>query len=160
MPVSNGKTRPVRNEACRDNYASGGCLGRLSPAQIRRLATPARPHDDLVKRHFTSPAHDRGRFRGTTQHRSKEEWIYCTAVIGAFSRVVVGWPIGDNLPAEFVVRALEMGHWQQKPAPGVVVLSKCGAQYTAWIFGHRLRQAGFSGSKERVSSSVDNALVE
>jgi len=33
-------------------------------------------------------------------------------------------------------------------------------QYTSWLFGHRLRQAGLLGSMGRVASSVDNALVE
>ena len=35
-----------------------------------------------------------------------------------------------------------------------------GAQYTSWLFGHRLRQAGLLGSMGRVASSVDNALIE
>ncbi|SIR43643.1 Integrase core domain-containing protein [Microbacterium sp. RURRCA19A] len=34
------------------------------------------------------------------------------------------------------------------------------AQYTSWLFGHRLRQAGLLGSMGRVASSVDNALIE
>ena len=33
-------------------------------------------------------------------------------------------------------------------------------QYTSWIFGHRLREAGLLGSMGRVASSVDNALIE
>ena len=34
------------------------------------------------------------------------------------------------------------------------------AQYTSWLFGHRLREAGLLGSMGRVASSVDNALIE
>lgn len=34
------------------------------------------------------------------------------------------------------------------------------AQYTSWLFGHRLRQAGLLGSMGRVASSVNNALIE
>lgn len=34
------------------------------------------------------------------------------------------------------------------------------AQYTSWVFGHRLREAGLLGSMGRVASSVDNALME
>ena len=33
-------------------------------------------------------------------------------------------------------------------------------QYTSWVFGHRLREAGLLGSMGRVASSVDNALIE
>jgi putative transposase len=34
------------------------------------------------------------------------------------------------------------------------------AQYTSWIFGHRLRSAGLLGSMGRVASSVDNTMME
>jgi putative transposase len=34
------------------------------------------------------------------------------------------------------------------------------AQYTSWIFGHRLRAAGLLGSMGRVASSVDNTMME
>lgn len=34
------------------------------------------------------------------------------------------------------------------------------AQYTSWLFGHRLREAGLLGPMGRVASSVDNALIE
>src|SRR5450830_555447 len=34
------------------------------------------------------------------------------------------------------------------------------AQYTSWIFGHRLREAGLLGSIGRVASSVDNTMME
>ena len=34
------------------------------------------------------------------------------------------------------------------------------SQYTSWLLGHRLRQAGLLGSMGRVASSGDNALIE
>jgi putative transposase len=34
------------------------------------------------------------------------------------------------------------------------------SQYTSWIFGHRLREAGLLGSMGRVASSVDNTMME
>ena len=73
---------------------------------------------------------------------------------------MVGWSIGDHLRSELVIDALEMARWQRKPAPGTIVQSDRGAQYTSWIFGHRLREAGLLGSMVRVASSVDNALIE
>jgi transposase InsO family protein len=86
--------------------------------------------------------------------------VYCAAVIDAYSRLVVGWSIGNHLRSELVVDALEMARWQRKPAPGTIVHSDRGAQYTSWIFGHRLREAGLLGSMGKVASSVDNALIE
>ena len=41
-----------------------------------------------------------------------------------------------------------------------MVHSDRGSQYTSWVFGHRLRQAGLLGSMGRVASSVDNGLME
>ncbi|MBA3618261.1 MAG: transposase [Acidothermales bacterium] len=35
-----------------------------------------------------------------------------------------------------------------------------GSQYTSWVFGKRLRDAGLLGSMGRVASSVDNCLME
>ena len=118
------------------------------------------PHDDLVKRLFTAQAPNRVWFCDITQHRARDGWVYRAAVVDAYSCLVVGWSIGDHLRSELVVDALEMARWQRKPAPGTIVHSDRGAQYTSWIFGHRLRQAGLLGSVGKVASGVDNALIE
>lgn len=118
------------------------------------------PHDDLVKRQFSAQAPNRVWFCDITQHRARDGWVYWAAVIDAYSRLVVGWSIGDHLRSELVVDVLEMARWQRKPVPGTIVHSDRGAQYTSWIFGHRLRQAGLLGSMGKVASSVDNALIE
>jgi putative transposase len=68
--------------------------------------------------------------------------------------------MGDHLRSELVVDALEVARWQRKPAPGTIVHSDRGVQYTSWIFGHRLREAGLLGSMGKVASSVDNTLIE
>jgi putative transposase len=86
--------------------------------------------------------------------------LTCAAVIDAFSRRIVGWSISDRITAEIVVDALEMARWRRRPQPGTIVHADRGAQYTSWLFGHRLRQAGLLGSMGRVASSVDNALIE
>jgi len=117
-------------------------------------------HEDLVKRQFRADAPNRLWFCDITQHRAKDGWVYCAAVIDAFSRRVVGWSISDRITAEIVVDALEMARLRRRPEPGTVVHADRGAQYTSWLFGHRLRQAGLLGSMGRVASSVDNALIE
>lgn len=71
-----------------------------------------------------------------------------------------GWSLSVRITAEIVVDALEMARWRRRPEPGTVVHADRGAQYTSWLFGHRLRQAGLCGSMGRVASSVDNALIE
>ncbi len=92
--------------------------------------------------------------------QAKDGWVYCAAVIDAFSRRIVGWSISDRITAEIVVDALEMARWRRRPEPGTVVHADRGAQYTSWLLGHRLRQAGLLGSMGGVASSGDNALIE
>lgn len=116
-------------------------------------------HEDLVRRRFVADRPDRVWFTDITQHRAADGWVYCAAVVDAFSRRVVGWSISDRITAEIVVDALEMARWQRRPV-GTIVHSDRGSQYTSWVFGHRLRQAGLRGSMGRVASSVDNALIE
>ncbi|WP_147794216.1 DDE-type integrase/transposase/recombinase [Cellulomonas sp. Y8] len=62
--------------------------------------------------------------------------------------------------SERVVDAVQMAIWRRHPAPGAIVHADRGSQYTSWIFGHRLRQAGLLGSMGRVASSVDNTMME
>lgn len=117
-------------------------------------------HDDLVRRQFHATEPNRLWFCDITQHRARDGWIYCAAVIDAYSRRIVGWSIADRATSELVTDALEMARWQRRPEPGTIVHADRGAQYTSWVFGHRLRQAGLLGSMGRVASSVDNALIE
>lgn len=138
---------------------SAGLTGVCHPRKTRHRPAPA-THQDLVRRDVTATGPDRVWFTDVTQHRAADGWVYCCAVIDAYSRRVVGWSIADHIRSELVVDALEMARWQRQPDPGTVVHSDRGSAYTSWIFGHRLRQAGLLGSMGRVASSVDNALIE
>lgn len=118
-------------------------------------------HDDLVRRQFHADAPDRLWVTDITQHRTGEGWVYTAVVLDVFSRRVVGWSIADHLRTELVVDALDMARWRRRPTPAsTVVHSDRGAQYTSWLFGSRLRQAGLLGSMGAVGSAYDNALME
>jgi putative transposase len=115
--------------------------------------------EDRVQRRFTADAPDRLWVSDITQHRTDQGWVYCAVVLDVFSRRVVGWSIADHLRTELVVDALDMARWRRKPA-GTIVHSDRGTQYTSWLFGNRLRQAGLLGSMGKVASAYDNALME
>ena len=95
-----------------------------------------------------------------TEHPTSTGKVYCAAVLDVFTRKIVGWSIADHMRSELVVAALQMAIWRRHPAPGAIVHANLGSQYTSWIFGHRLRQAGLLGSIGRVASSVDNTMME
>lgn len=115
--------------------------------------------EDRVRRVFVADAPDRLWVTDITQHRTAEGWLYCAAVIDVFSRRCVGWSIADHLRTELVVDAIDMARWRRKPV-GTVVHSDRGAQFTSWLFGTRLREAGLMGSMGKVASAYDNALME
>jgi putative transposase len=115
--------------------------------------------EDRVKRVFHADAPDRLWVTDITQHRTGEGWIYCAAVVDVFSRRCVGWSIADHLRTELVVDAIDMARWRRRPV-GTVVHSDRGTQFTSWLFGTKLREAGLMGSMGKVASAYDNALME
>jgi putative transposase len=117
-------------------------------------------HDDLVARSFVADRPDRLWFTDITEHPTRDGKLYCCCVLDCFSRRVVGWAIADHVRSELVVDALQMAQWNRSTASGTIVHSDRGSQFTSWIFGHRLRQAGLLGSMGRVASSVDNSMIE
>lgn len=117
-------------------------------------------HDDLVQRKFTVAGPDRLWVTDITQHRTSEGWVYLAVVLDAWSRRVVGWAISDRVTTDIVIDALDMARMRRRGPRGTVVHSDRGAQYTSWVFGHRLRQAGLLGSMGRIASGLDNAVAE
>ena len=118
------------------------------------------PHEDLVRRKFTATGADRLWATDITEHPTSTGKVYCCAVVDAYSRMVVGWSIADHTRSELVIDALQMAIWRRRPGPGTICHAEGGSQYTSWIFGHRLREAGLLGSMGRVASSVDNTMIE
>ncbi len=128
--------------------------------QKRRKKPAPAPHEDLVKRRFVADEPNRLWCSDITEHPTRTGKVYCCAVLDVFSRVIVGWSIADHMRSELVVDALQMATWRRRPEAGTVVHADRGSQYTSWVFGHRLREAGLLGSMGRVASSVDNTMME
>jgi len=106
-------------------------------------------------------APDRLWFTDITEHDTAEGKLYCAAVIDAFSRLVIGWSMADHIRTELVTDALGMALLRRQPAPdGTILHSDHGTQYTSWVFGQRLRNAGLLGSMGTVGDCYDNAMME
>jgi putative transposase len=138
----------------------GGLQGVCHQRKGRRHRPAPAVHDDLVKRRFVAERPDQLWLTDITEHPTKEGKVYCCGVLDVFSRRIVGWSIADHMRTELVDDALQMAIWRRQPETGTVVHADRGSQYTSWIFGHRLREAGLLGSMGRVASSVDNAMME
>ena len=138
----------------------GGIQG-IHRRRWRRGRSSSAVFDDHVQRRFHADAPDRLWFTDITQHRTGEGWVYCAVVLDVFSRRVVGWSIADHLRTELVADALDMARLQRRPQPQQTILhSDRGTQYTSWLFGKRMRDAGLMGSMGAVGSAYDNAAME
>jgi putative transposase len=135
------------------------CWTGFTASASWRTAIPSIAPQDHLRLPFVADAPDRLWVTYITQHRTTEGWVYCAAVLDVFSRRVVGWSIADHLRTELVVDALEMARLRRKPV-GTILHSDRGTQYTSWLFGHRLREAGLMGSMGKVACAYDNALME
>ena len=90
------------------------------------------PAEDLVDRNFVAGGHQ----LWMSDIKEIPTWqgkLYLASVIDCFSRKVVGWSMRDNMQAELVVDALEMGISRRQPAGKLVHHSDHGSQYVALI---------------------------
>ena len=94
------------------------------------------------------------------QHRTREGWLYCAAVLDAFSRRIVGWSIDSKQDSTLVVNALDMAIRNRRPEPGGIVHADHGTQFTSWVFGEKIRSAGLLPSFGTVGDGLDNAMME
>jgi len=119
----------------------------------------ATPHLDLVERAFDPHEPDVLWCMDITEHPTSEGKVYLAAVLDAFSRRVVGWSIADHIRSELVVDALTMARWRRQP-DGTIAHSDHGSQYTSWLCGKTLRDAGLLGSMGSIGDCFDNAVIE
>ena len=117
--------------------------------------------DDLVNRQFDPDRPDRLWCMDVTEHRTGTGKVYLAVVLDAFSRRVVGWSIADHMRAELVVDAIQMAIWRRQPEPDQTIAhSDHGGNYTSWLFGQRLRNAGLLGSMGTVGDCFDNSVAD
>lgn len=127
----------------------------------RRSPTREATADDLVNRRFTVDGPDRLWCTDITEHPTKEGKLYCSAVLDAYSRRIVGWSIAGRQDTELVTDALGMAILRRNPDKDATILhSDHGTQYTSWAFGKRLREAGLLGSMGTVGDCYDNSMME
>ncbi len=136
-----------------------GLAGLPGPARIKRLRGVVTA-DDLVNRKFHRLSPNELWVTDITQHRTREGWLYCAAVLDAFSRRIVGWSIDSKQDATLVVNALDMAISNRQPAPGGIVHADHGTQFTSWVFGEKIRTAGLLPSFGSIGDGLDNAMME
>ena len=89
-----------------------------------------------------------------------EGWLYVAAVIGLFSRRVVGWSMKADMTAQLVTDALMMAIWRRGKPDAVLHHSDQGSQYTSEQFQRLMTDHGVTCSMSRSGNCWDNAAME
>ena len=95
-----------------------------------------------------------------TYIRLRTEFVYLAVILDGFSRIVVGWALGQTLQAKLPLRALEHAIANRQPPPGVVHHSDQGVQYVCQDYMQALREQAMVPSMSRPANPYDNATCE
>jgi hypothetical protein len=131
------------------------------PGTRRRRARHDTPtSSDLVDRDFARTEPDRLWVTDITEHPTREGKVYCAVVLDTFSRRVVGWSIDSSQTSTLVTNALSMAIQNRRPAPGAIIHSDHGTQFTSWAFTRRAQESGLAPSMGSIGDCFDNAVIE
>lgn len=121
---------------------------------------PEKPEvPDLVERHFQADRPDALWLADVTYVPTEEGFLYLAAVLDVFSRLIVGWAMQARVGSRLVLAALEMAFAQRGPRD-VIHHSDHGSEYTAVVFGSRLKRLGIRLSMGSKGDCYDNAMME
>lgn len=132
---------------------------RSRPVGTRRRAgvTPA---PNLLKREFTAPAPNAKWVSDTTLVWTAEGWLSVAVVLDLFSRLVVGWAMGEHNDEDLVSRALDMALLRRDPPAEMLVHSDQGSPYTSHGSQGKLLDRGIVVSMSRTGECDDTAAME
>ena len=139
--------------------SEAGIRGLPGPARVKRLHATAAA-DDLVHHKFHRLSPKELWITDITEHPTREDKIYCCAVMDTFSRKIVGWSIDNAHDSTLVVNALDMAIKNRQPPAGGIVHADHGIQFTSWAFTNTIRSSGLMPSFNTIGDCYDNAMME
>ena len=139
----------------------------LVPCQPRpfRLSLTAQDTDqpaipDLVERDFTAtvPGHQDG--RDITYVPTWEGWVYLATVIDCYSKKVIAYAMDNNYKTPLITTAIRRAAHNEHLAPGAIVHTDRGSNYTSYEFAAVLGDLDLRRSMGRTRICYDNAMAE
>jgi len=127
-----------------------------------RAAPPSRRPEvvDLVQRRFTASAPDRLWFTDLTMIRTGQGWLRAAVILDAFNREVISWAVANYETPATAMTALKDAIRIRRPAPGCVIHSDRGYQFTSHEWLTIAADHGLLVSIGERKSALDNATME
>ncbi len=116
--------------------------------------------ENTLSRQFTVKAPNRVWAGDITYVWTTEGWLYLAVILDLYSRLVIGWAMGQRLIGELAEQALLMALANRPPRAGLVHHSNRGSQFAATRYQQMLTMHGLTPSTSRRGNCWDNACAE
>lgn len=115
---------------------------------------------NLINKKFSAAAENLVWVADITHIRTKEGWLYVSAILDLYSRKIVGLSTGNYIDTNLVIRSLNQAICHRNPNPGLIVHSDRGCQYTSYEYQNFLSKHGIVSSMSAAGYCYDNAAME
>ena len=151
--------------ACGENRVArlmreNGLAARAKKAFRPRTTTPGQAAAPNLIKELQPSAPDQVWASDITYVATLEGWLYLAVILDLFSRIVVGWKLGQTLESELVVTALRNALVSRQPPEGLYFHSDRGSQYSSQAVRKPLSVIGANQSMSGVGNCYDNATME
>lgn len=92
--------------------------------------------------------------------RTRQGWLYLSAVMNVLNRKIVGFAMRDELSQELVIAALRQAIESSPPEEGLIHHSDRGRQYATYAYQGLLQKHNILSSMSRKGNCYDNAYME
>jgi putative transposase len=140
-------------------------LGIKAKTKRRFKATTNSKHNlpvapNLLEQNFEVTAPNKVWASDITYIPTQEGWLYLAVSMDLYSRMVVGWSMGDRITKQLVINAFNMAAKNRPGIEGSVHHSDRGSQYASYEFQNILESYNMLCSMSRKGNCYDNAVVE
>src|SRR3954454_15294772 len=157
----------ARGHACSENTVAELMRGHgiRAKAPRRVVRTTDSSHrlpvaSNILDRNFSPEGPNESWCADITYVPTGEGWLYLAVVEDLFSRMIVGWSMGETMESRLVVDALSMALARRRPGAGLLAHSDRGSQYASDHYQRVLAEEGITCSMSRRGDCWDNAPVE
>jgi len=119
-----------------------------------------KPAENLLGGAFTSDTANQKWVSDVTFIPTRKGWLYLSAIMDLYSRMIVGWSMGEKNSTELVGDALKMAAAHRGDIRGVLLHSDQGVQYASTSYQQLLSDLGIICSMSRKGNCWDNAPME
>jgi putative transposase len=118
------------------------------------------PAPDLLQRKFRVDRQDQAWVSDTTFIPTREGWLYLAVILDLYSRMVIGWAMGNKNDTTLVQEALTMALFRRGQVDDVIVHSDQGSTYASGDYQRQLQAHQLRCSMSRKGECLDNAVAE